>query len=280
MKKINIFKWTLKNSEFGNFGDEISCDILREIFDYEPISVHPARAELIAAGSILDTFNRKYEKLSAGMRSIKWAYARFVAPRTLHVWGSGAMNPTTEIVWPQSHIRYWALRGALTREAVGREDVAQVPLGDPGILASRLIKTRSVKHHRVALVPNHVDMSWLKSETLPRHWTLVDPIGPVKKVLSQIDGSELVVASSLHGLISADSFGIPCVWIKTALPLAGDATFKYLDYASSRGRPFNVPLDYAQLTGMSDAEITSLATVAGREMSAWQDELIRAFPKF
>lgn len=278
MKSIKIFKWSLKHSPYGNFGDEISSDILREIIGYEPVSVHPARAELIAAGSILDTFDRKYEKVPRQKRMIKWAYARLFAPRDLHVWGSGIMNPESQVLWPQSRIHYWALRGELTRLAAGQQNQSKIVLGDPGILASRLVEKRATKTHRIAFVPNHVDMDWLKTETLPRHWLLVDPIGPTKQVLAQIAGSDLVIASSLHGLISADSFGIPCVWIKTTLPLAGDATHKYLDYASSRNCPFNQPLDYIELTKKSVAEINALATVAQRDIAAWQDELIGAFP--
>jgi hypothetical protein len=76
----------------------------------------------------------------------------------------------------------------------------------------------------------------------------------------------------------ADSFGIPCIWAKTAGQLAQSQDFKFRDHATARRRPFGEPVGYeAALRGEPDW-LTGIATVPARPVPEWQDELIAAFP--
>ena len=137
-----------------------------------------------------------------------------------------------------------ALRGLLTAERVG---VSGITLGDPGILAGRLIR-RPKKETAVAAIPHFLDKRRLPD--LPRHWRFVDPEQPVDDVLTQIASAELVVSSSLHGLIAADSFGIPCVWTAFLGGQPDSPTHKFLDHASARGRDFNAPMTWVEAVAM------------------------------
>ncbi len=132
------------------------------------------------------------------------------------------------------------------------------------------------KYSYAAAVPHFLDKRRLGD--LPKHWRLVGPDQPVDDVLTQIASAELVLSSSLHGLIAADSFGIPCVWIAFLGGQPDSPTHKFLDYASTRGRNFNAPITWAEAMVMPADVLASKATTIGREVEAWQEELISAFP--
>jgi hypothetical protein len=263
MRPVRLYRWRRKGSQHGNFGDEITIPILARIFGVEALPVGLEDAELLGAGSILEFYVRKIGRPSV--------WSRFLRSRDLHVWGTGTLFDEHEIRWPQ-RLHFHALRGSLTAERVGVNDI---PLGDPGILSGRLIR-RPKKQSSVAVVPHFGDKSRLTD--LPRHWHVVDPEQPVDDVLTQIASAELVLSSSLHGLIAADSFGIPCVWMAFLGGQPDPPNHKFLDYASARGRDFNAPMTWAEAVVMPTDALASRATTIGRDIETWQEDLISAFP--
>ena len=191
-------------------------------------------AQLLGSGSILDAWALR------GRRSI----LRHFFPRKnaghLHVWGTGFILPDSDAEWPQN-VHYHAVRGPRTAE---RTD-DRATLGDPGILAALLLEARPPKQWAVGLVPHYGDVDSLnRGAALPTHWRLIEPCRPVVDVVREIASCELIVSSSLHGLIAADSLGIPCLWALTAKPSANPPPFKFHDYAASRHARFNDPVSY------------------------------------
>ena len=51
-----------------------------------------------------------------------------------------------------------------------------------------------------------------------------------------------------------------------------------MDYVSTRGRGFNAPITWAEAMAMPADVLASKATTIGRDVEAWQEELIAAFP--
>ena len=62
----------------------------------------------------------------------------------------------------------------------------------------------------------------------------VDVTGDPADVIAQIAGCEFVFSSSLHGLVVADSYGIPNCWMTMAPALFG-GSWKFDDYFSAFG---------------------------------------------
>ena len=263
MRPVRLYRWRRQGSPHGNFGDEITIPILDRIFGLEALPVGFKDAELLGAGSTLEFYLWKIGRPPV--------WKRFLWPSDLHVWGTGTLFDQHEIRWPQ-RLHFHALRGSLTAQRVGVNDIA---LGDPGILSGRLIR-RPKKVSAVAAVPHFLDKGRLSD--LPRHWRVVDPEQPVDDVLAQIASAELVLSSSLHGLIAADSFGIPCVWISFLGGQPDSPTHKFMDHASTRGRDFNAPITWAEAVLMPTDTLASKATTIGRDIATWQEELIAAFP--
>lgn len=266
MRRIFTYLSRPKRLSFGNFGDELTLPIFERLFDVEAIPVPMHRAELIATGSLLDahsraTWRRKLVNMAFSVRT------------PLNIWGSGFMMEDTNCQWLRPTIIH-SVRGELSKARLSFSG----PTGDPGILAARLLDKRPIRDKEVALVPHFFDQEVAERLTLPPSWKVVHPDGDVLDVVSRIASADMVVSSSLHGLIVADAFGLPAVWARSTNDLFGNSHFKFYDHASARQKEFNDPMPYDQLMSLRREDLYSLATTSNRNVESWSDEIMRSFP--
>ena len=130
--------------------------------------------------------------------------------------------------------RLLAVRGELTRELIG--GAAHVALGDPGILVSQLMR-RPTRRWRIGIVPHHFhedDPLWgeIVASKRPGEVKISNVRRGPTAVLREIGACEVIVTTSLHGLISADAFGVPAFWTVREPHLWG-GDFKFRDYESA-----------------------------------------------
>jgi hypothetical protein len=106
------------------------------------------------------------------------------------------------------------------------------------------------------------------------HARLINVRDPdVLATVRTIASCDFVVSSSLHGLIAADAFGIPNVWVRWSDRVAG-GSWKFLDYFRSVGRPERGP---EPLPGEL-REVESRASLAAPQVvEARRRELLAAF---
>ena len=213
MTSVDMWWWRPRDGRTTNFGDELGPEVVRRL-GHTVRRVEPEHAEIVACGSILHLVTN---------------------PDTI-VWGSGIMRtgPTRSGRKNLRPHRAAAVRGRLTAAHLGLD--ATVPLGDPGLLASALWDKPKPKY-RLGIVPHYID-----NRTWPEADLVIDVRDPVDDVIAQIGSCEVIAASSLHGLIVAQSFGIPS--IRLHHQRIGGADTKYLDYASALAKP----LDQTQQT--------------------------------
>jgi len=124
-----------------------------------------------------------------------------------------------------------ALRGKLTRErCILRNNVL---LGDVGLLSHLFVRSRD-KKFVLGIVPHFQDKDrWQVKEWIGRKFVkIIDIEAGVEQVVNDIASCEMVVSSALHGLIVADSIGIPNRWV--ILDKKMDR-FKFYDYYSVFG---------------------------------------------
>lgn len=268
MKKLKTYISRPKMLSFGNFGDELTIPLLERLFEIEAVPSPIHKADLLAVGSLLDahsraTIRRKIINISLSIKS------------PLHIWGSGFILEDTDFIWPRPTVVH-AVRGELSRAKLSLE----VPVGDPGILAARLFNKRPTIDTEIALVPHFVDHHIVQKMSFPSRWKIVHPDGEPIEVIRKIASSEIVISSSLHGLIIADAFGIPAIWARSSLDLYKKSDFKFFDHASARRREYNSPLTYDELINNSNEQLISLATIADRDINSWSEILIDSFPNF
>jgi hypothetical protein len=190
-----------------NFGDDLTPWLLPN-YGVLPIHRVAARAQLAGVGSILEFLPSDWDGV---------------------IWGSGLMNGEPH---PLPRAQVLAVRGHLTRKLIGARD--NVALGDPGILVARH-RPRPELQWDVALVPHghhrsHVPFLSL-AETAGYRVRVVDVHQTAERVVREIAASGTVITTSLHGLVTADAYGIPAAWTTLEPPLGGGA-FKFHDYES------------------------------------------------
>ena len=199
--------------EVSNFGDGITPLLLRNS-GRNPVYSPPTRASVVSTGSLLEHISESYSGC---------------------ILGTGFISAASSCRFPNA--RVISVRGLLTLERTERT-LKTVSVGDPGLLACDTLKTRAEKRYTIGLIPHVSDKdSPIVAEIARRHGTALTTIdvqdGPLS-VFQLIDQCEYVLSSSLHGLIVADSLGVPCRWIESSAPLLG-GRFKFDDYHSSIG---------------------------------------------
>lgn len=237
-----------RNGSTKNFGDELSQLILSHFAQVDVERSNPATAEIVSTGSVLDVLPPKWSGIVAG---------------------SGQLHSRTRS--DLTNARVFGLRGEFTAKftKLSDNDRTNLVIGDPGLLASELVTVERFRHE-LGVVPHWSDNDLYHRELAQSrryHYAepiLINPMNDPATVIAQIGSCKKIVASSLHGIIVADSFGIPRrteQFAKMSSPYEGGA-FKFADYASSIRQPI---------------EFGKLQTAPIARIAAMQSELFEMF---
>ncbi|WP_243075664.1 polysaccharide pyruvyl transferase family protein [Microbacterium sp. SS28] len=191
----------------NNFGDLLGPLIVKELAKSVPGRADERR--LLSVGSVLH-FGREGDT----------------------VWGSGRNGKISDDAYRFTHLDVRAVRGPRTRAWLAERGIdAPAVYGDPALLVPTIFREFAAsvvpRKRGVTVVPNLHDVPRWKDEP-----GFLDPTTRVWKTIRTIAESSHVVASSLHGIILAETFGVPASLV---LPGAEDL-FKYHDYYEGTGR--------------------------------------------
>lgn len=112
--------------------------------------------------------------------------------------------------------------------------------GDPALLIKLVYNPTIKKKYKLGIVPHHIDYNNVKDLKNLSCLVVNLTINPalveesIEKVVSQILSCEYIISSSLHGLIMAHTYGIPCMWIKAVKKLVGNDV-KFKDHYAALG---------------------------------------------
>lgn len=152
--------------------------------------------------------------------------------------GAGFMH--VESSHPFNRAAVLAVRGKLSMERVFRKKII---LGDPGLLVNLVYKEiKMAPTYALGVIPHHSEMHLPAIENLkgkgPSDILLIDICKSPLDVVKQIAQCAVIASSSLHGLIFADAFEIPTVWVHLSDNIKG-GRFKFADYYSVFGESPN-----------------------------------------
>lgn len=180
----------------------------------------------------------------------------YINPKGNIVWGSGARDAGLPMNgFPK---KICAVRGKLTREYLQRQgmDCPEI-YGDPALLLPFLYQPIRKKKHKLGIILHFRDKGNEQiRRVVEKNGESVEFIDIVnfdrwESVIDRIMECECIASSSLHGLIVADAYKVPNVWIRF-----GDDTFegefKYLDYFSGVQRKTKEPLRITDSTTIKD----------------------------
>lgn len=207
-----------------NFGDDLGPATVEFTLGESVKFGGPMTANVMGVGSILSTWSKR----RAWRRNI---FDKTFSRKPIGIWGSGVIGQR-EVILPRCTLL--AVRGPLTQKVIGYD---HAPIfGDPGLLASRIIK-KATSVNKIGIVPHYVDKNHPVVRELrdDQSFTVIDVEQEWQKVLAQISACDLILSSSLHGLIVADSYGIPNSRLSFSNAIVG-GDFKFFDYGLSVGR--------------------------------------------
>lgn len=228
----------------NNFGDLLGPVIVAELVRRRGLAsgAHASR-RLLAVGSIL--------KLARDGDTI---------------WGIGANGKSLNDTFDFQRLDVRAVRGPLTRAFLEERGIAAPAVfGDPGLLVGELWTREELRggaeRRSLTVIPNLNDLPSYD----PAQSGLVVPTDPLWSVLARIAASDLVVGSSLHAIVVAESLGLPARLIESG----AEPSFKYEDYYRGSGRD-----GYRPATSVEEA-----VALGGEPTPEWDSQaLLAAFP--
>ncbi|MCD9150008.1 polysaccharide pyruvyl transferase family protein [Pseudophaeobacter flagellatus] len=222
---MRLFWW----KAVPNFGDALSSSVVAHLSGRDVVHTGPGKADIFATGSILQIARRKYSEVKT--------YAQKPV-----IWGSGLLHAVSSLGF-LSNVNIALLRGPVSASLLG---IKTEKFGDPGLLVAEIFAPAPSKTHRIGLVPHHSQMADPEIQSLAdssEEILLIDPSQAPATVCRQISACGHIYAASLHGLITADAYGVASTWVSP-----GDqGHLKYYDYAASIGRVLISPLSWDQI---------------------------------
>lgn len=215
-KAVVISYCNTKSCKF-NFGDALNPRIVeilskKRVYSYKDVLIKRGPVYAVI-GSILNDIDVK----------------------NLEIWGSGFISDDGNFKKKPSKIH--AVRGPLTRQRILELGIECPEVyGDPALLLPLIYTPKVSKEYVLGVIPHFVDkgneyIKNLKNE-YPEAVLIIDIEDQLKNVINNVNRCQYIASSSLHGLIVADAYDIPSLWIELSNNVIGNG-FKFRDYMLS-----------------------------------------------
>ncbi|SNS64495.1 pyruvyltransferase [Belliella buryatensis] len=233
---LNKYHWVSYDKHKNNFGDILTPHIIAHLSDKKvkriPSLFYRFTNHFFMIGSILQKSTSK----------------------TI-IWGSGFIS--AKVKCKEEPLEICAVRGPLTKsklEAAGIE--CPNVFGDPALLMPEIYKPKVKKKYRIGIIPHYVDKGnpWLSNFKESHEVTVIDvqQANPLN-VIDEMLACDRIISSSLHGVIVADAYNIPSLWIEFSDQVVGEG-FKFLDYFMSVKRKDRRPICIKKHTEIHEIE--------------------------
>ncbi|GAA0798409.1 polysaccharide pyruvyl transferase family protein [Faecalicatena orotica] len=209
---VNLDYW----DETENLGDTLSPVIVNHLLALRGISPDKevkGKKHLYAVGSVL----------TAGIQDAT-------------IWGSGILNASLNYRLEKRKLDVRAVRGPVTR-IILMDHGYEVPevYGDPAILLPEIYMPPKIqKQYKFGLIAHKdYDLSKVAKKNFQNKAikTLNICTADYKTFIDELNSVEVVISSSLHGIILAESYGIHAILLEPQIDI-----LKYSDYYYSTGR--------------------------------------------
>ena len=201
-----------------NIGDVMSPLVVQCALSVQPVWV-PGRfgGKLLGTGSVLEALAASDLVVGAGL----------IADHEIDV--------------PDS-ARVLSVRGPLSRRNL-RNSAIPERYGDPGLLVAELFGLQSSpsRDRPVGVVPHWTDTETLHTASRIVNVRALNVALPWPDFFAELSACSSVLSSSLHGIVFAESLGIPAAWLRPGVALGGRG-FKFEDYYLGTDRKPPAPL--------------------------------------
>jgi len=246
---VDLFFWKPEGGAL-NFGDHLARVIVTKL--------------LAMRGHLLEEETARSHRLFAVGSVLHFAQDGDV------VWGSGVNGKVDPKLHRFQQLDVRAVRGPLTRDFLLNRGIA-VPevYGDPALLLPTLFPGRFAATARkpYVVVPNLHDLALAQQARLQN---IVSPMLSWNRCVAEILQGQLVISSSLHGIIIAEAYGIPARYLRLS---DTENIFKYNDYVQGTGRapiePAGSVEEALEMGGMPPPVFDPAALLAAFPLDLW-----------
>ena len=276
----NLYYW-----KGNNFGDELNRYLFEKVFGIQfNYCTDVWSADYVAIGSVLGWSCSKPVSLKDKVNYAHKLLTRKIKRSKLTVLGSGFLD------WSENHkvrylrkMDYKIVRGKLTEKYLRENSLLKgsVLLGDLGLLCPYMISEEN-KKYRLGIIPHYNDLNspavYDMYKKYGKDCIMINVQDEAETVIKQITECENIVASSLHGLIIADSYCIPNLWFENTLKYRAresreSGRFKYRDYYSIYGINEIEPVGVLELNEIALGRISEMYKVTQGAVTEKQEEL-------
>jgi hypothetical protein len=262
-----------------NFGDQLNQSIIEKITGRKVKFATVEEATCTCIGSILENL-----LLKPGEKFIQ---------KPVNIWGSGFICPVDmhpkfgkiSINKFKRPIIVQAVRGKITQARLFEMgyNVNNCVLGDPGLLAGTLFCDQKIeKIYRLGFVSHYADSNNNLSKIISQRIKgakILNILDEPKKFICDLSKCEVVISSAMHGLIAADSLGIPNARAIISNNITG-GDYKYNDYYSiygTRPRVLNMD-DMIKISNKDIEQITLDYIIKKEDVLSVVNNLLKACP--
>lgn len=206
-----MYYWRMEKEKLYNFGDCMSVKLVERIIG-KPVEIYRRtrlnnKKKLLAIGSII-SFGLDGDVL----------------------WGTGINGKLLDKKhYHFTHLDVRAVRGPLTRQYLYNNFQIESPevYGDPALLTAYFFpefKRKDYPSREYIIIPHFSEEHLFPKDQYPN---VVYPTEPWDEIIEKILDSKLVISSTMHGIIVAESWGIPARMLRVT---NHEPLFKYQDY--------------------------------------------------
>ena len=195
------------------------------------------------------------------------------------IYGSGAIDEIPKLVGRPTKVL--SVRGPLSRNVL-IENGIECPevYGDPALLLPLIYSPKVTKKNKIGIIPHYRtdDMTFVSFMKKNYDVSIIDMSQYDKwtDIVDRIRECSVIISESLHGLIVAEAYGIPSVWVEiTPHEYPWEWGVKFRDFYESIGKKNEVCIRIYEGSGPEDILKKAEEWKAGQ---IDYDSMLKAFP--
>ncbi|WP_343854463.1 polysaccharide pyruvyl transferase family protein [Algoriphagus jejuensis] len=242
-----------------NWGDSINKFIFESILERRILSANK-------------TFNIYNRECISGIGSVLGSRLK-----NYSIWGSGFLSESDSLVYKP--VSLLAIRGKLSLAKLeSKFGISTDIMGDPALLFKEFYHPNPNKCYQLGIIPHFKELDEKVIVNIKNYYgsdiNIISPKLDVFEFADEVLKCERILSSSLHGLVLAESYGIPTARIDISKNVLG-GDFKYIDYYSGVG------IDYHRVNSHSLLDLLETKSVMSascdlKELSYSKNELINS----
>lgn len=212
---IPVYYW----DDTPNFGDLIGPYLISKITDSPVLNIKNLHYPgIMAVGSIIQMLNRK----------------------KMVIWGSGLIRALTDDqmkTLKDYNPQVLSVRGYNTAKQLSEAGI-KVPdesmYGDPALILPLFYNPTISVSRKIGICPHYIHKPYFLNNIIDEDkFDIIDVQNDMETVVDLISSSTACISTSLHGLIVAQAYGIPWVWLEVYDDNLSGEDFKFKDFFST-----------------------------------------------